>query len=187
MTDKKLSEPDLKLATLSADQLEAQLIALAEQIGLAAAKRNLMICTAESCTGGAIARALTEVSGSSAWFDSGYVTYSNDAKQRMLGVGSASLQKFGAVSEPVVQAMALGAIQGGPDRIAAAVTGVAGPGGGSDEKPVGTVWFGWAGPPQAPDSGPLIASQRVCFDGDRHAVRLQTAIHALSQLKTFWL
>jgi nicotinamide-nucleotide amidase len=187
MNDQPLIEPDLTLATQSVLQLEAQLVTLAEQIGLAAVTRELMICTAESCTGGAIARALTEISGSSAWFDSGYVTYSNEAKQRMLGVAAASLDEHGAVSEPVARAMAQGAVVGGPGRVSIAVTGVAGPGGGSAEKPVGTVWFGWAGSAQSPDSGPFVASQRIRFDGDRHAVRLQTAIHGLRQLKTFWL
>jgi len=187
MADQSPVEPDLNLATQSNQQLEALLVELAEQIGLVAARHELMICTAESCTGGAIARALTEISGSSAWFDSGYVTYSNEAKQRMLGVDAAALSEFGAVSEPVARAMAQGALDGGPGRLSIAVTGVAGPGGGSAEKPVGTVWFGWAGPAKGPKSGSFVVSQRVCFDGDRHAVRLQTAIHGLRQLKTFWL
>ena len=187
MNDQSLIEPDLNLATQSTQQLEAQLIEVAQQIGWLAAKRELMICTAESCTGGAIARALTEISGSSAWFDSGYVTYSNAAKQRMLGVDAALLSEYGAVSEPVVRAMANGALDGGPGRLSIAVTGVAGPGGGSDAKPVGTVWFGWAGRANTSDYGAFVASQRVCFEGDRHAVRLQTALHGLHQLKTFWL
>lgn len=190
MTERPLIEPDLNLATQSEQQLEEQLVMLAEQVGLAAAHHQLMICTAESCTGGAIARALTEVAGSSAWFDSGYVTYSNEAKQRMLGVGAALLSEHGAVSEPVARAMAHGALAGERGRISIAVTGVAGPGGGSDEKPVGTVWFGWAGSSKgdkAAETGPFQASARVRFDGGRSAVRLQTAIHGLRQLQAFWL
>ncbi len=188
MTDAQLIAADDSLAALTDSQLEQRLVALAAEVGNAAAQRNLMICTAESCTGGAIARALTEISGSSAWFDCGYVTYTNDAKQRMLGVPADALNEHGAVSEPVARAMAAGALAGDGDRISMAVTGVAGPGGGSAEKPVGTVWFGWAGPALGKaGSGPFIAAARVRFDGGRSAVRLQTAIHALRQLKAFWL
>lgn len=187
MVRQKIISVNSSLASLSNNQLEQQLVALAGEAGAEAARRNLMICTAESCTGGAIARALTEVSGSSAWFDCGYITYTNDAKQRMLGVPGAAIDEHGAVSEPVARAMAVGALAGDGDRISMAVTGVAGPSGGSTEKPVGTVWFGWAGPPQGPDTGPFVAAARVRFDGGRSTVRLQTAIHALRQLQAFWL
>ncbi|MGB7299461.1 MAG: CinA family protein [Burkholderiaceae bacterium] len=192
-TTKPLTAPQMSIATWTESELQENLHSLAATLGQSLAERGLMVRTAESCTGGAIARALTEMSGSSAWFDCAYVTYSNDAKMRMLGVDPLILEQHGAVSEAVALAMALGALNG-PGRAGAidnsiqylstAVTGVAGPGGGSPDKPVGTVWFGWAGPA----SGGLKArAAMVKFDGDRSAVRLQTAIYALQQIQTFWL
>ena len=129
--------------------------------------RGLSMATAESCTGGGIAEALTALAGSSAWFDSGFVTYSNEAKQRMLGVDSAHFQAdgFGAVSREVVLEMSRGAVERSAAQAAVAVSGVAGPGGGSEAKPVGTVWIAWC-----------IAGEgsAECFDfgGDREAVRV---------------
>jgi nicotinamide-nucleotide amidase len=137
--------------------------------------RGLMMATAESCTGGLIAGACTEVSGSSEWFERGFVTYSNAAKHELLGVPTALIDQHGAVSEPVARAMAAGALAHSPAQLAVAVTGVAGPTGGSLEKPVGTVWFGWATP-----EGVFTEHQR--FDGDRTAVRQATVHHALAGL-----
>ena len=137
--------------------------------------RGLMMAAAESCTGGLIAGACTDVSGSSEWFERGFVTYSNAAKSELLGVPMALIDQHGAVSEPVARAMAAGAMAHSPAQLAVAVTGVAGPTGGSAEKPVGTVWFGWATP-----EGVFTEHQR--FDGVRAAVRQATVQHALSGL-----
>lgn len=141
--------------------------------------RGLMLATAESCTGGLIAGACTDLAGSSAWFDRGFVTYSNAAKSEMLGVPPALIAAHGAVSEPVARAMAEGAVAHSAAQVAVAVTGVAGPSGGSADKPVGTVWFGWCVDGRT-------HSERRRFDGDRAAVRAQTVAHALAQLRR-WL
>ena len=138
-------------------------------------RRGLMMATAESCTGGLIAGACTDVSGSSDWFERGFVTYSNAAKTELLGVPAELIHQHGAVSEPVARAMAAGALAHSPAQLAVAVTGVAGPTGGSADKPVGTVWFGWATP-----AGTFTEHQR--FDGDRAAVRAATVRHALAGL-----
>jgi nicotinamide-nucleotide amidase len=138
-------------------------------------KSGWMMATAESCTGGMIAANCTDLSGSSAWFERGFVTYSNAAKTEQLGVDAALIAQHGAVSEPVVRAMAQGAVAHSHAQVAVAVTGVAGPTGGSAEKPVGTVWFGWATP-----AG--VVSEMRRFDGDRAAVRQATVQHALQRL-----
>lgn len=137
--------------------------------------RNAMMAAAESCTGGLIAGACTEISGSSDWFERGFVTYSNAAKTELLGVSVELLIAHGAVSEPVVRAMAEGALARAPVHWSLAVTGVAGPTGGSAGKPVGTVWFGWAGPEG-------VTSEHRLFPGNRQAVRLATVAHALEGL-----
>lgn len=137
--------------------------------------RGQMMATAESCTGGLIAGACTDVSGSSDWFERGFVTYSNAAKSELLGVPAELIEHHGAVSEPVARAMAAGALAHSPAQLTVAVTGVAGPTGGSADKPVGTVWFGWATP-----AGTFTEHQR--FDGDRAAVRAATVRHALAGL-----
>lgn len=138
-------------------------------------ERGWMMATAESCTGGLIAGACTDLSGSSDWFERGLVSYSNLAKTELLGVPAALIATHGAVSEPVARAMALGAVERSAARCAVAVTGIAGPTGGSPEKPVGTVWFGWCTP-----GGVFTERQR--FDGDRAAVRRATVAHALAGL-----
>ena len=138
-------------------------------------KNGLFLATAESCTGGMIAAACTDMAGSSAWFERGFVTYSNAAKTDMLGVDAALIAQHGAVSEPVARAMAFGAIRHSQAQISVAVTGVAGPTGGSVDKPVGTVWFGFS------VSGQLL-SERKCFAGDRAAVRHASVQHALKRL-----
>jgi nicotinamide-nucleotide amidase len=134
------------------------------------------LATAESCTGGWIAKALTDVAGSSAWFGWGVVTYSNEAKQSLLGVPAAVLEIHGAVSEPVVRAMAEGALAASGAGHAVAVSGVAGPDGGTADKPVGTVWFAWA---RRAADGPRVRSAVHRFDGDRAAVRRQSVRAAL--------
>ena len=138
-------------------------------------KRGWMMVTAESCTGGLIAGACTDLSGSSAWFERGFVTYSNVAKTELLGVPAALIARHGAVSEAVARAMADGAVRHSPAQVGVAVTGVAGPTGGSLDKPVGTVWFGWhvAGHTD---------TACVQFAGDRAAVRAATVAHALAGL-----
>ena len=136
---------------------------------------QLKLAAAESCTGGLIAAACTDLSGSSAWFDRGFVSYSNSAKTDMLGVDAGLIERHGAVSEEVARAMAYGAVARSRAQIAVAVTGVAGPTGGSKDKPVGTLWFGWN------ISGQLY-SEVQHFDGDRAAVRAATVRHALRQL-----
>ena len=138
-------------------------------------KNTLFLATAESCTGGMIAAACTDLAGSSAWFERGFVTYSNAAKTELLGVDAVLIAQYGAVSEPVARAMAFGAISNSHAQVSVAVTGVAGPAGGSLEKPVGTVWFGFSA------SGQLLSEQK-CFAGDRAAVRLATVHHALKRL-----
>jgi nicotinamide-nucleotide amidase len=149
--------------------------ALVAQLARELKARGLMMATAESCTGGLIAGACTEVSGSSEWFERGFVTYSNEAKHELLGVPAELIAQHGAVSEPVARAMAAGAVAHSHAQLAVAVTGVAGPTGGSADKPVGTVWLGWATP-----GGVFTEHQR--FDGDRSAVRQATVRHALAGL-----
>ncbi len=134
---------------------------------------GLRIATAESCTGGLIAKSLTDRAGSSAWFDRGFVTYSNEAKQEMLGVDPATIAQHGAVSGPTAQAMAAGALVRSRAELTLAVTGIAGPGGGSADKPVGLVWFGWA-----QRDGPLLTASHQ-LPGDRSEVRYRSAILAL--------
>ena len=138
-------------------------------------KRRWMLATAESCTGGLIAAACTDLAGSSAWFERGFVTYSNAAKTELLGVDTALIAQHGAVSEPVARAMATGALAHAHAQVAVSVTGVAGPGGGSADKPVGTVWFGFALPG-------AVLSEVMHFAGDRAAVRRATVQHALTRL-----
>jgi nicotinamide-nucleotide amidase len=138
-------------------------------------KKGWMLATAESCTGGMIAAACTDLSGSSNWFERGFVTYSNEAKTELLGVDPALIAAHGAVSEVVARAMAAGAVARSHAQVSVAVTGVAGPTGGSAEKPVGTVWFGFS-------VGGALTSETLRFDGDRAAVRAATVAHALKGL-----
>ena len=134
------------------------------------------LATAESCTGGWIAKCCTDLAGSSAWFERGLVSYSNRAKHDLLGVAPDVLEAEGAVSEAVAQQMAEGARRRAGVSVALSVTGIAGPDGGSADKPVGTVWFGWS------LQGQAVHSDLQCFKGDRDAVRRQTVAHALSGL-----
>ena len=146
-----------------------------QNIADALRQRGWLLATAESCTGGLIAAACTDLAGSSDWFERGFVTYSNAAKAELLGVPPESIAQHGAVSEPVARAMAEGALRRSHAQLSVAVTGVAGPGGGSADKPVGTVWFAWCADGRT-------ESQRMRFDGDRAAVRAQTVLHALQGL-----
>ncbi|QKJ65635.1 CinA family protein [Deefgea piscis] len=148
---------------------------LASELGQLLLARGETVATAESCTGGLIAGAMTEIAGSSAWFERGYITYANQAKVSLLDVPAAFIDGLGAVSEPVVAAMAQGAADGAAARWAVAVSGVAGPTGGSVDKPVGTVWFAFATPEG-------IHTEKQVFAGNRSAVRMATVYHALLRL-----
>jgi nicotinamide-nucleotide amidase len=147
---------------------------LSRKTGKALRRKDQVLVTAESCTGGWVAQAVTSVAGSSEWFDRGYVAYSNAAKREALGVRAATLARHGAVSEPAAREMARGALRRSRGRgtIAVAVTGIAGPGGAVPGKPVGTVCFGWA-------QGRKISSETRRFRGARNSVRRQSVIHAL--------
>jgi nicotinamide-nucleotide amidase len=153
------------------EPFEAQALAL----GVALRARGWTMAAAESCTGGLIAAACTSVAGSSDWFERGFVTYSNEAKTELLGVPSALIARHGAVSEEVARAMADGALRRAPVQLAVAVTGIAGPSGGTPAKPVGTVWLAWG---TASD----VQAVRLQLDGDRSAVRRQTVEQAFLRL-----
>lgn len=147
--------------------------ALAEALGNALRAKHALLVTAESCTGGWVAQAVTAIAGSSGWFERGFVTYSNDAKRELLGVRRETLERYGAVSEETAREMALGALASSRGTLALAITGIAGPGGGSPGKPVGTVCFAWAA------RGGQARSETRHFAGDREAVRRQSAERAL--------
>lgn len=150
-----------------------QLNQLAQKVGIALQARKWVLATAESCTGGWVAQAITEIAGGSQWFDRGFVTYSNQAKQEMLGVTAAVLDKCGAVSEEIAREMAEGAIKNSQADISVAITGIAGPSGGSAEKPVGTVWLAWAG------KDFTTITEVHYYSGDRYNIRLQATQQAL--------
>ena len=152
--------------------------ALAKRIGERLKTSHQKLVTAESCTGGWAAQVVTSVAGSSQWFERGFVTYSNEAKQESLGVPSEILKKHGAVSEETAREMALGALRHSKGTLALSITGVAGPAGGSASKPVGTVCFGWAAKGPAGSAAPARSETRH-FSGDRESVRRQSVIHAL--------
>ncbi|HUW00556.1 MAG TPA: nicotinamide-nucleotide amidase [Gallionella sp.] len=146
---------------------------LAAKVGETLKSHGLMLTTAESCTGGGVAQAITGVAGSSAWFERGFVTYSNQSKQQMLGVRESTLIQHGAVSEMTVREMVAGALQHSSAQVALAVSGIAGPDGGTADKPVGTVWFAWG-----LQNGETRA-QRFQLDGNRAEVRAQAVNIAL--------
>ncbi len=152
------------------------LVVLTTRVGAKLKAQNLMLATAESCTGGWVAQAVTAIAGSSDWFDRGFVTYSDAAKRDMLGVNAATLASYGAVSEQTAREMAAGALAHSRAQVALAITGIAGPSGGSPEKPVGTVCFAWSRKDAAP-----IAQTRL-FKGDRESVRRQSVMFALQTL-----
>ena len=157
--------------------MDPQLARLSAEIGAWLKARGWRLATAESCTGGWVAETITATAGSSDWFDCCWVSYSNTAKQRLLGVPAELIEAHGAVSEPVVLAMVEGALRGSNADVALAISGIAGPGGGTPTKPVGTVCFAWAWP--SPDGQPTWRTTTLHFDGDREAVRLQAVQAAL--------
>lgn len=154
---------------------------LSADLGQALQVKSWQLALAESCTGGMVAEAVTAIAGSSAWFDRGFVTYSNEAKVDMLGVPTELIQAHGAVSEQVAQAMAIGALQYSRAQVSASVTGIAGPTGGSLQKPVGTVCFGLAIRVDCEQPAKLVIETRH-FEGDRAAIRKQAASHVLTSL-----
>ena len=149
---------------------------LSQRLGEGCLRAHLTLATAESCTGGGVGEAITRTAGSSAWFDRGFVTYSNDAKVDLLGVKQETLGSHGAVSEAVAREMALGALHQSVADIAVAVTGVAGPGGGTAAKPVGLVWFAWT------SLNGVVRTKFEVFGGDRAAIREQAVLEALKGL-----
>jgi nicotinamide-nucleotide amidase len=149
---------------------------VATQLGLTLKAHGLMLAMAESCTGGLVAEAITSIAGSSAWFERGFISYSNAAKSDMLDVSSKTIEKFGAVSEQTAAEMAIGALINSEAQIAGSITGIAGPDGGSPNKPVGTVCFAWTGKDFP------VTSCTHWFDGDRDSVRNQAAIFMMAGL-----
>ena len=158
----------IKEVTLLVEKISEQLI-----------KNKKRLTVAESCTGGWIAKVLTDLAGSSAWFERGFVTYSNDAKHEMLGVNKSTIEAYGAVSQETVNEMALGALKNSHADYGLSVSGIAGPSGGSADKPVGLVWFAWA------YQDTVITSEKKIFSGDRNEVREQAVFHALTELVSF--
>ena len=152
---------------------EQSLQQFAQQLGVQLVAQKLTLATAESCTGGWLSKIITDIDGSSRWFECALVTYSNQSKQDLLGVSQISLDQFGAVSQPVVNEMVLGLLDRCHAHLGVSITGIAGPGGGTADKPVGTVWIAWAKP------GRVIESIKFEFDGDRRQVRWQAVEAAL--------
>ena len=159
---------------------EDALIKTIEKIADHLTQNNKYLCVAESCTGGWVAKMLTDLAGSSNWFERGFVTYSNRSKHEMLGVFESTLQTYGAVSEETVNEMAVGALFNSHADYSIAISGIAGPGGGTDEKPVGLVWFAWA--KKDSDTYSAMLAEKIIFSGDRNAVRQQAVTHALEKL-----
>jgi len=154
------------------------IVELADRVGRVLQQKNLLLATAESCTGGGVAQAITEIAGASEWFDCGFIVYSNSSKIELLDVSAALIAQHGNVSEEIAEAMAQGALANSESHVAISTTGIAGPGGGMPGKPVGTVCFGWA-------MRNRTHTERLVFSGDRHAVRQQTIVHALQGLMRF--
>ena len=152
-----------------------EILELSERVGKTLKAKGLLLTTAESCTGGGVAQAITEVAGSSEWFDCGFITYSNASKTEMLDVPAALFAQHGTVSEEIAEAMVQGALANSNAHVSLSTTGIAGPGGAVPGKPVGTVCFGWS-------VNDHIHTERLVFSGDRHAVREQTVIHSLKGL-----
>jgi nicotinamide-nucleotide amidase len=159
--------------------MDNELFALAERLGQSLKAKGHKIATAESCTGGWIAQAITEVPGSSTWFDRGFVTYSNNAKVQMLGVNPQTLVEHGAVNAEVAKEMAVGALANSEADWAIAVTGIAGPDGGGEEKPVGTVYIAWQ------NKNGFSNVERLSLSGNRHKIRIQTVKKAMEGILIF--
>jgi len=158
---------------------EKKLTLIVEQLAELLIKRNKKLTVAESCTGGWIAKVLTDLAGSAVWFERGFVTYSNQAKHEMLGVAEATLESYGAVSQETVAEMAIGALNNSHADYSLSVSGIAGPSGGSADKPVGLVWFAWS---KKSNKEGVISSEQKIFSGDRDEVRKQAVIFALIRL-----
>ncbi|WP_136418381.1 MULTISPECIES: CinA family protein [Oxalobacteraceae] len=156
----------------------SDIIDLAARVGRVLQAKGLLLATAESCTGGGVAQAITEIAGSSEWFDCGFIAYSNASKTELLDVPAALIAQFGTVSEEVAGAMAEGALANSNAHVTLSTTGIAGPGGAVPGKPVGTVCFGWALEHHT-------FTERLVFTGDRQAVRQQTIVHSLEGLMRF--
>ena len=156
---------------------------IVEQLAARLIQNNKRLTVAESCTGGWIAKLLTDLSGSSQWFERGFVTYSNQAKHEMLGVNVSTIDAYGAVSQETVNEMALGALKNSHADYSLSVSGIAGPGGGSEDKPVGLVWFSWAA--KENNTLNILASEKQVFGGDRESVRKQAVKYALTELVKF--
>jgi nicotinamide-nucleotide amidase len=156
--------------------MDADLLELSAVVGAACRQRRLFLATAESCTGGWVAQVITHTAGSSEWFERGFVTYSNEAKIGMLGVRAQTIERFGAVSPETAAEMAAGALTNSRATLSLAITGIAGPGGGTPEKPVGTVCFGWC------RAGETALTETLIFAGDRESVRRQAVLHSLRGL-----
>lgn len=154
-----------------------EIAAIVSQLAPQLIKNKSIIATAESCTGGWVSKSITDIDGSSQWFDCSIVTYSNQAKMGLLGVQENTLETYGAVSQQVVEEMVLGLLERCNANIGISISGIAGPGGGSEDKPVGTVWFAWATP------GVLIESLCFQFNGDRNQVRSQAVTEALNGIQ----
>lgn len=160
--------------------MDPELAALSAQVGIALRARGWRLATAESCTGGWAAQVVTHTAGSSAWFERGFVTYADAAKTGMLGVRAETLEKFGAVSLETAKEMTVGALKNSNAMISLAITGIAGPAGGSPDKPVGTVCFAWC--VRSDDTVEAPSCESRLFSGDRESIRRQSVIHALSGL-----
>ena len=160
---------------------DSVLRALAAELGNTLHVQHRMLVTTESCTGGWVAKVLTDIPGSSAWFDRGFITYTNQAKQDLLDVPAEILSTHGAVSQQTAEAMAHGGLDHSQAHFSLAITGIAGPGGGTPEKPLGLVWFAWAAKQQAGE--PSIWSSHHIFPGDREAVRRQAVATALQGMR----
>jgi nicotinamide-nucleotide amidase len=158
--------------------IKTKIIALAASVGQLLKAKRLLAVTAESCTGGGVAQAITEIAGSSSWFDCGFVTYSNASKNELLDISEALIAQHGAVSEEIAAAMAEGALGNSNADVAISTTGIAGPDGGVPGKPVGTVCFGWV-------VNQVTHTERLVFSGDRQAVRDQSVLHALQGLHRY--
>ncbi len=155
------------------NEIDGELQGLAGQLGLHMCSKKWLLATAESCTGGWVAQTITAIAGSSAWFDRGFVTYSNKAKCEMLGVSQQTLADEGAVSEAVAKEMVAGVLKNSPATLGLAITGIAGPGGGRAGKPVGTVWIAWF------RRGGECSARKYSFKGERQAIRAQAVKQAL--------
>lgn len=163
-------------AETASDATDDELRSLSETLGASLKGRGWLLTTAESCTGGWVAKVVTDTAGSSEWFDRGFVTYSNEAKQDLVGVSPQTLSRYGAVSEVTVSEMAQGALARSRAEVSVAISGIAGPAGGTPEKPVGTVWIAWG------RREGEVRTERQCFEGDRKSIRRSAMVRALEGL-----